>query len=102
MSLAEPIPPSDVLLGIDQFDLVRQVAFAKRICRMNKTAMQKLDYIEKHTTHLLDEPISSVEYKVRAVLGAGLIPIDVIGEINQARMDIYQLVMDNQKVGLFG
>jgi len=94
--------PSDIMLGIEEFAIVKQLSYAKRICRDNKTAMKDILWIEANTSSVLKMPIIEVEPRLRAVLATGLVPIDVLQEVYKARMRLYELVLENQKEGIFG
>jgi hypothetical protein len=102
MSHYEPELSSDTFLGIDAFDLIRQLAFTKRVCKKSPEALKILRYIEDNTTPVLRTPIYEIEYKLRVVLETGIKPLDVIAEVHRARMQMYNLILDNQREGLFG
>ena len=102
MTLQEPPVASDIFLGMDQFELVKKLSFVKRICRKVPSAVKKLDWIEKHTTEQMNMPIYQAEFKLRAVLLTGLIPLDVIGEVNKASSQMYDLLLEHQKETIFG
>ena len=93
--------PSDIFLSMEPFDLMRKTSFTKRICKNVPSAVKRITWIENHTTDLLDMPIYETEFKLKAVLASGLIPIDVIGEANKAMSELYNLLLKNQKEGLF-
>lgn len=99
--MQEIVIASDVFLGMEQFDLSKKVAYAKRICRDSNKAMKRIDWIENHTSEMLMIPIYEAEFKLKAILSQGMIPLDVIGEVNRSMGEVYGLLLDNQKEGLF-
>ena len=94
--------PSDVFLGIEEFALVKQYSYTKRICKRNTKAMKQLTYIGMFFTPKISLPIYEIEPRLRAVLATGLVPMDILQEVYKVRMQLYDLVLENQKESIFG